>query len=120
MSRRVRKWIQPGVATILVILTLSSSGYVFAWQQGYPNVYAPYYQRYSQIPYPYFTGPRSRFGPGPRPGSVRSYGYAQPKWSVRGRVNRFGDYRVDIKLRGVSQYDMYRVWLLYNSMGFNR
>lgn len=105
------------MATALVILLLSPR-LVLAWQQGYP--YAPYYQPYQQMPYPYFTGPRPRLGPGPRLGSVRNYGYAQPKWSVRGRVNRFGDYRIDIKLRGVSQYDMYRVWLLYNSMGFNR
>jgi len=123
MSRRVRKWIQPAVATMLVIFMLSP-GRVFAWQQGYPNVYAPHYQPYSQMPYSYFTGPGSRIGPRsgsvPGPGSVRGYGYTQPKWFIRGRVNRFGDYRIDVRLRGVSQQDMYYAWLLYNSMGFNR
>ena len=109
MQVYVHKWILPAVATILMILMLSP-GPVFAWYPEYP--YAPYYQPYSRIPYPYYSGPDSRFGSRMWP-RQRYYGYTQPKFFMRGRINRYGDYHIDIRLRGVSQHDMYRAWLLY-------
>ena len=116
MSRQTRKWIQPATITILVIGMLLPLR-VFA---GYPEyAYMPYYQPYSQVPYPHFTRPGSSPGYG-SPQGLRRYGYTKPQWYVRGRVNRFGDYRVDIKLRGLSQRDMYYAWLLYNYYGFNK
>lgn len=107
MNRHIIKWVMPAAATIVVILMLSP-GYVFAWYPDYP--YTPYFQPYSRTPYP--IGPESRFGPRPWP-PRGYYGYAQPKWSMRGRINRYGDYHFNIKLRGVSQHDLYRAWLLF-------
>jgi len=114
------------IVTILLVVRVLSAEPVVAGYPGYG--YAPYYQHYSQTPYPYFggagtgIGTRQGFRPELRSSPAQSYyGYRQPpRWLIRGRINRFGDYRVDIKLRGISQYDMYRAWLLYNSMGANR
>jgi len=117
MGRHMRKWTQPVVVTTLVLMMLAP-GRICARYPDY--LYTHYYQPYAHTPYPYFARPYPRFGPRPYPGTARWYGYAQPKWSIRGRVNRFGDYRVDVKLRGISQQDMYHAWLLYNSMGLNQ
>jgi len=119
MGSYLQKWARTVAVSALVLLMLAP-GRIYAWYRDYP--YAPYYQPYVQTPYPYFAEPYPRFGRwwGPRSRSARWYGYAQPKWSIRGRVNRFGDYRVDVKLRGISQQDMYYAWLLFNSMGFNQ
>ena len=90
------------ISLILTLLLVLQAMPALAWYPGY--AYRP--QPYAVPPYQYY--PDTRFYPG-------YYGYAQPRWHVRGRMNRYGDYRVDVKLRDISQYDMYQIWLLYNT-----
>lgn len=67
-------------------------------------------------PYPVPSGYRGWSQPHPAwGGNYHGYtGYGQPRWAIRGRISPYGDYRFDVKLRGVSKYDIYKAWLLYN------
>jgi len=99
-SRYTQKQLFIALALTLLLVLLAMPA--LAW---YPNyTYRPY--PYASPPYQYYSN--TQFAPG-------YYGYTQPSWYVRGRMNRYGDYRVDVKLRGISQHDMYQLWLLYNA-----
>jgi len=91
---------------ICLLLSLLPLGSLQAW-------YAPPYgypQAYSNAP-GYWQG-----YPGYWPGGHGTYwhGSAGPRWYMRGRMNRYGDYRIDVRVRDVSMRDMYLMWLLYN------
>jgi len=91
-------------AVLLAILTVNSAT---AWDApyAYPDPYHAYTPGYGYA-YPGYWQP-----PGHGAGW---YGYAEPRWYMRGRMNRYGDYRIDIKLRHISMFDMYQMWLLFN------
>lgn len=95
------------LAALTVALCLSAAplNAARAWNPGYG---------YSPV-YPYAPGYWQGY-PGywlQTPGNGW-HGYTEPRWYMRGRMNRYGDYRIDIKLRDISMYDMYMMWLLYN------
>jgi hypothetical protein len=94
MKRPVNKNIVASVAAmcLLVVVPVTSHG----WEDPYP--YPP---GYYDMP-----GYGNNFG--------NWYAYTQPRWYLRGRMNRYGDYQIDVKLRDISMYDMYLMWLLYN------
>jgi len=100
-----RKVFSAAVLVMMLLLPVQ----LMAW---YPN---QYYQPYSRpYPHPYMKMPHSNFYTGP---GWQHYRYRKPQWMVRGRINRFGGYYFEVKLRGVSQYDLYRAWLLYQRYG---
>ncbi len=104
MNRNIHKMVLSAVTVSLVVclfLPVKAS----AWFQNYPV--APYYS-----PTPYYSSGPPAFAAWPGVGQGY-YGYTQPQWYIHGYVNRYGDYRLDIKLRNVSQYDLYKAWLLY-------
>jgi len=80
-----------------------------AWYQAPP--YLPYAQ-------PYVGGPWSYLGnQGYAPGY---YGYIQPRVYIHGRINRYGDYRMDMMIRGLSRKDIDQAWLWYDYMKYRR
>lgn len=109
MNQQINKRQLASVATAVVLFVLSVPA-VWAWYPSYP--YAnPYYAYPGNYPpaYPYSWGDMR--GPG-------FYGYAEPQWYMRGRMNRYGDFRFDLRLRNFSMADLYNAWLFFNSAGY--
>ena len=92
--------------TASVSLSMMSVNAVWAWY--------PYYG-YSERPYwsapTYWYGYPDYWQALPNAGWQ---GYAHPRWYMRGRMNRYGDFWFDIKIRNASMLDMYSMWLLFN------
>jgi len=88
---------------VLIACLCMFTGTSSAWYQAAP--YPPYAQPYAGGPWPYYGN--QGYAPG-------YYGHVQPRISIRGRINRYGDYRMDMKIRGMSTQDMYQAWLWYN------
>jgi hypothetical protein len=95
----------------LVIVLSVPTDYALAGDPRYTNRH-PQPWPHPMTVNPYYPGPGIISGYSDYPGYYRR---GWPQWYIRGRVNRFGDYRLDIKLRGISHYDMYRAWLLINA-----
>lgn len=62
---------------------------------------APYYGYYGEPGYP---GYNNWFQP---------YGYAEPRWYFKGRMNQYGDYEFRIRLENVNPNDLYNAWLWF-------
>lgn len=101
MSGLIRIGIRPTAIALSLLLPVT----VFAWYPAYSRL--PDYGPYS---YPYFAGPGLLQG--------YHYGYVAPRWAMRGRINRYGDFRLDIKARDVNWRDLYTAWLLYQQYGY--
>jgi hypothetical protein len=82
-----------------------------AWfDGGYP---APAYPPYQAPIYPPYGGYYG--GPG-YPGYnywPEPYGYAEPRWYFRGRMNRYGDYEIRIHVENINLNDFYNAWQWY-------
>ena len=120
MNRVTCKWHWlTTVVTVMVLMLSSASAFAlnFAQHPAYTRspyfsgapIYQPYSYPYVGRPFPYYAGP----------GGLQGHysGYAKPRIYMRARVNRYGDYRFDIKLRGVSQYDLVKAWWLLQQYG---
>ena len=108
MNRQKNKRVLAGLVTGLVLFAASANT-LWAWYPSYP--YAnPYYAYPAYYPgYPnYWYDLR---GP-------RYYGYAQPRWYMHGRMNQYGDFRFDVKLRDFSMDDLYYAWWMFNNYGY--
>lgn len=94
-----------------MVIQMFSPSYTMAWYPG-NSFGAPYHgpDPYGPGVYPYNAWP----------GALRGYysGYARPRMYMRGYIDRNGQYRFDIKLRNISQYDLYNAWLLYQQLGY--
>lgn len=84
----------------LLLLACLFSGTVHAW-----------YQPYGYAPYSLYEDYAPGFG---------YYGYMQPRWQLHGHISRYGDYRIDLNVQGLSRYDMYRAWLMYQQLKLYR
>jgi hypothetical protein len=105
---QINKRVLARLATGLLLFVLSVTT-AWAW---YPI--SPYANPYYTYPgyYPgYPTYWQDIRGP-------RFYGYAQPRWYMRGRMNRYGDFRFDVKLRDFSMADLYYAWWMFNNSGY--
>ena len=82
----------------------------FAWSSPFPYA-GPYpaYPGYYTRAYPHSWGAISE---------PYYYGYGPPRWYVRGRFNRYGDFRVDVRIRDFSMADLYTMWWLFNTYGY--
>jgi hypothetical protein len=108
MNRQTNKRLIASVATAVVLFALSVSAW--AWYPSYPYVNPYYaYPGYYSPAYPYYRGDM---------GGTGFYGYAEPQWYMRGRMNRYGDFRFDLRLRNFSMADFYNAWLFFNSAGY--
>ena len=93
-------------AFLLMMVLLLSPSMAYAWHP-------------AQVPGPgYYPGaqyyPPYGFGYGPYP---YHYGYTGPRMYMRGFIDRNGEYRIDVRLRNLSQYDLYNAWWLYQQLG---
>ena len=111
MNWQVNKRVLAGLTTGL-LLAIVAVNTAQAWYPSHPYRYPNTYQLYS----PYYSGPYPNYWYGTR--GPRFSGYTQPRWYMRGRMNRYGDYRVDVKVRDISMYDIYLAWLLFNGYGY--
>ena len=69
----------------------------------YAGNYLPYWRTFRPQYYPPYAYPF----------------YSAPQWSARGFVNPYsGEYHINVKVRNISRYDMYRIWLLYRGAGY--
>ena len=91
------------LAAVLLLLPLTASAWYPVYS--YPGFFAEPYPGYYGVPYA--TGG----WPG---GSV----YLRPRAYVHGYIDRFGNFRLDIKLRNISRYDLYQAWLWYLQSGY--
>ena len=105
INKRMLAGLAMGVFLSTAIVTTSLAWYPSSPYANPYRAYAPEYVR----PYPYYW--RGTHRPG-------FYGYTQPRWYMRGRMNRYGDYRVDIRVRNINMADMYTAWLLFNNYGY--
>jgi hypothetical protein len=96
---------------LLLMMLMFLPSLTMAWHPGFPSR-APYYgpYPYGSGMYPYYEGP----------GVLRGYhfNYARPRMYMRGYIDRNGEYRFDVKMRNISQYDLYNAWLLYQQLGY--
>ena len=107
MERRINKRMLVAL-TVVLLLSAMIMNRAWAWYPNYGYPQPPYY------PYTYnnWQGYPGYWSDGENTGW---YGYAQPQWYFRGRMNRYGDYRIDFRLRNISMFDMYTLWMLANN-----
>lgn len=51
--------------------------------------------------------------PGYYPGYGPYYGYRQPRWDFYGRINRYGDYDFEFRMKNFNMNDLYHAWQLF-------
>ncbi|MBI1424679.1 MAG: hypothetical protein GC149_14630 [Gammaproteobacteria bacterium] len=74
-----------------------------AWYGGpYPGWQYPYPPNYGGWP-----------GYAPYAYGYTPYGYAEPRWYFRGRMNQYGDYYFVLRMRNININDLYNAWLWY-------
>ena len=94
------------LVVVLAVLCMMQTAYAWYLSPGY-QPYSPYF---ANGPWPGYGN--YGYAPGYR-------GYAQPRIHIRGRINRYGDYWMNFRIRGISKQDMYTAWLWYNYLQQN-